>query len=266
MNVPLTAKELGGYSSGGANFLTDEINVLGDFTNTGAGGFTLADNATLQIKGFVNAGTGDLSLTTINGQAIDITGALTAGGAATLNSAGAIWEKPGSAIDPNSERADSRATKGGSVTAGTLTGYSSGAVTLAGVNSISNLGAFQTNGRGSIVLDDNQALTVTGVVAAGPDNLTLQVNSGDLDVGDAGSVQGNLMILRSERGEVYGTGGVNAQSLKVTADTGIDLNGIYNFIWRGRDENGIRSRRRQPVLMRNGSFLTGSNGSSAGNP
>jgi hypothetical protein len=148
----LTGGSVGGTTLNGANQITD----LGAFTNSGAGGFALTDGKTLTINDAVNAGTGSLSLTTVGaGSNIAIDKSATAGGAATLASAGTIAEGSGAFI-----------------AASELVGTASGTTTLGGPNLIATLGGF-TNESGAFVLTDGESLSIEGVLDAGGGAVTL---------------------------------------------------------------------------------------------
>ncbi len=189
---------------------TNEITALGAFSNTGSGGVAITDGKTLSVRGALNAGSGDLSLTTTNGGSIDIDGSLATGGTLTLTSAGSIWQAASSVI-----------------IADTLTGSSDGATRLQGANAITDLGSF-TNTDGNFFLTDNRTLTVDGTANAGSRAMSLKATTGDVVV-DGALDAGNLTLV-SSLGEVDGTGAIAANVINVTADTGIDLDGTSNNI------------------------------------
>ena len=192
-----------GVTLNGAN----DIARLGQFINTGSGGFSLTNSDWLHVTGPVNAGTGDLSLiTTANG--IVLAGDLTAGGTVALNAGSLIWQ------DSNS-----------SITAQTLTGSANGTTRLQGNNLITDLGGFDVNDA-NFILTNDQTLTVTATVGANV--ISLETTSGDLV--DSGGLHANVVTLASLLGEVTGTGYINTTVLDVTADTGIDLDGTGNTV------------------------------------
>ncbi len=198
-----TGSSAGGATLNGANL----IGTLEAFTNSGAGGFALTNSETLTTDDTINAGTGDMTLTTTGADNdIVIKEAITAGGTITLDSAGDITET----------------TATGTITAATLTGSAGGATTLNGANQIASLGDFASTG-GHFALNDGQALTVSGTVNAAGQNITLQTTSGNLLVN--GALDGDTITLGSSLGEVEGAGTITASELNVTADTGIDLTG-----------------------------------------
>ena len=192
-----------GVTLNGAN----DITALGGFSNTGGGGFSLANSDWLHVEGSVNAGTGDLSLTT-TANGIVIAGDWTAGGTVTLNAGSGIWQDLSS-----------------SISAETLAGSSNGTARFQGSNEIADLGSFDAND-GNFILTNGQTLTVTGSVGANV--ISLETTSGDLV--DSGALHANVVTLGASLGEVYGTGNINTTDLFVTADTGIDLDGTTNNI------------------------------------
>ena len=205
----ITAGLLRGTSENGVTLNgANDITRLGQFTNTGGGGFSLTNSDTLQVVGAVNAGTGDLSLiTTANGIALD--NDLTAGGTVDLEAGTGIWQKPRSSV----------------ITAKTLTGSSNATTRLRGANLITDIGDFTVNDA-NFLLRNDQTLTVTGTVDA--NTIVLSATTGDLV--NSGALHGNVAYLSSSQGEVYGTGNITAAVLNVTADTGIDLDGTTNSI------------------------------------
>jgi hypothetical protein len=131
----ITAAALTGTSADGTALnQTNLVANLGPFTNNGAGGFALTDGQMLNVSGAVDAGTGSLTLTTTSGNLV-VGAGLSAGTRVTLNSAGTITEPPG-----------------GSITAATLTGNSTGGTALNQANLVANLGPFTNNGAGALAL------------------------------------------------------------------------------------------------------------------
>src|SRR5439155_430067 len=104
------------------------LDAFATTTSGNNGNFTLTDGRALNVTGFVNAGTGVVTLT--------VSGTIT---------------------EPS----------GGLITAGTLTGGSTGnACFLQTGNLVTNLGAFATS-NGDFTLSDGQALNLTGLLNAG---------------------------------------------------------------------------------------------------
>ncbi len=224
------AKTLTGQSSGATTL--DGFNLIENLGDFSANGFALTDNSTrLVVLGAVNAGSGNLSLTTMFGKRaagdsareelgdIEIDGSLTSAATVALNAWGSIWERPGAA-QTSSEQRKKPATPG-AITAATLTGSSRGETELMGTNLIANLGDFATNGK--LVLVNNEGLTIVGDVNAGVNDMTLRVNAGNLVANVA--LTAGTMSLSAVQGEVYGTGAITANVLDVSANTGIDLQG-----------------------------------------
>ena len=141
----MTGSSHGTVALTAANVITD----LGAFTTNGNNAFALTDARDLTVTGAVNAGTGDLALTTTGSGSDIVLDNTLHGGTVTLASA--------ATISGNSS---------GKITATTLTGSSHGAVTLTAANAVTNLGAF-TTAQQRLPLTDAQALIVNGAVNAG---------------------------------------------------------------------------------------------------
>lgn len=159
----IVAGSIQGSSVGGATLTNANlIGSVGGFTNSGAGGFSLTDGEALTINGAINAGTGDLDLTTTgSGHGMSISQTLTTSGTAALISAGTIISS-------------------GAITAYTLTGSSMGEALLAQngtVDAIASVGPFTTN-NGAFSLSDtlpfSEAPLIEGAIDAGTGNLTLE--------------------------------------------------------------------------------------------
>ncbi len=203
----IEALKLSATSVGGGTLLgVNDIKTLASFKNTGPGGISMEDGEKLTLDGTVNAGTGNLAITTEGlGSNIAIDKAVTAGGVITLNSADGVAE-----------------AASGVITAQTLTGETAGTVTLNGANLVQNLGEF-TNTGGSFSLTNNETLTFAGTLNTGSHGQTLHVTTGDLDI--TGGLTGGTITLGSTNGQVMGAGTITANVLNVTANTGIDLTG-----------------------------------------
>ena len=202
-SASLNGGSVGGTVLNGAN----EIATLNAFTNSGAGGFALTDGEALTVNGAVNAGTGNLALTTTSGN-IAIKNQLTAGNQATLTSAGTLIE-----------------SGSGALSAASLTGSSSGTVTLNGANQIASLGTFANTGTGGIVLKDGEALTVNGALNSGTGNLKLTTTSGGIALKNQ-LTSGNQVTLISAGtiGEI-GSGAISASSLTGSSVGSATFNG-----------------------------------------
>jgi filamentous hemagglutinin family protein len=199
----LTGSSTGGASLNGAN----QISTLDAFTNSGAGGFALTDGEALNVSASLNAGSGNVALTTTSG-GISIANSVNAGGQATLISAGTLAESGAGVVD-----------------AASLTGSSVGGTNLNGANLISTLGGFANTGSGDFVLDNGEALTVTGTVNAGSGNLTLATTSGGIAV--EGQLTAGAQATLNSAGTLAesGSGAISAGSLTGSAVGGATLNG-----------------------------------------
>jgi len=174
----LTGSSFGGTTLNKTNLITD----LGAFTNTGTGGIALTDGKTLTVNGAVNAGSGNLTLTTTGtGNNIAIDKAITAGGTVDLVSVGTIGQ-----------------LVTGIITAGTLSGSATGATTLNKANEIADLGSF-TNLGGTLDLTDDQNLTITGTVKVGT-HLVELTDTGTLGESGAGLIMGRAVTGSSGGG------------------------------------------------------------------
>jgi filamentous hemagglutinin family protein len=193
----LTGSSSGTVTLNGSNQIAD----LGAFTTSG-GAFALTDTAGLTVTGAVDSGAGDLNLTTTGtGNGISIQNTLTTTGTATLTSADVISE-----------------SGSGAISAGTLTGSSSGDATLNGSNQITNLGAFTTGG-GAFALTDAAGLTVTAAIDNGAGDLSLTTTG----IGNGISIQNTLtttgMLTLDSSGDVTQTAAIAADSLMLGGDS-----------------------------------------------
>ncbi len=191
----ITATTLTGSSHGtvtlsAANAIAD----LGAFT-TANNAFQLTDAHGLTLTGVVNAGTGNLALTTTgSGHNLVIDQALT-GHTVTLTSAARILSN-----------------SGGQITATTLTGSSHGTVTLSAANAIADLGAF-TTANNAFHLTDAHGLTLTGVVDTGTGNLALTTTGSGHNLVIDQALTGHTVTLTSAAQILSNSGG------KITATT-----------------------------------------------
>ena len=209
-------------SSGGATSLTgsNTIATLGSFT---AAGFTLGDTAPLAVNGPVNGG----ALASItDAAALSVPGTVNAG---AILLSGTNLAISGLVTDGGSGTTTLVATAGsitetGALVAGTLSGSSTGATSLAGAsaaaNQIATLGSFTASG---FTLDDGLALTVNGPLHGG-------ASAGIVDAGllsVPGSVSATAISLSGANLAIGGTvtdGGSGTTTLIATAgsiaDTG----------------------------------------------
>ena len=145
----ITGQAFAGTSQGTATLNgANAIAYLAGFT-TGNGALSFTDTQNLQVTAALNAGTGNVTLTTTTGSNIGLY-APVSGATVDLVSAGTISQNGA-----------------GIIAATTLTGSSSGNVTLnASGNTITNLGDFSTN-NGNFDLTNSIALDQTGTLSTG---------------------------------------------------------------------------------------------------
>ena len=208
----LEGSSVSGEILNGAN----HIGSLSTFTNTGAGGFALTDDQSLDVIGAVHAGTGTLVLKTVGGgHNLSIANALTTTGTASLISAGKLAE-----------------SGSGKLTAATLTGSAVGGTTLVDGNLITQLGNFANTGTGNFSFKNGKALVVSGAVSNAATNgvLALTTTAGNLTVD--GSLTGATDTLVAAAEVLEGSAGsVTAKTiLNTTAVTGINLDSTHNHI------------------------------------
>src|SRR6185312_11476768 len=183
-NGVITAGTLIGNAAGAAALNgANQVGSLGGFS---ANGFSLNNAQALAVAGAVNSGNGATSLATTAG-ALTVNGNV-AGSAVTLNGGSGLAINAG----VNSGGGTTTLLSGGAisegsngvVTAGTLTGQSTGSTTLDPANMIATLGNFTANG---FNLLNGEALTVSGTVNGGS-GITLQTTSGGVTI--AGAIDG----------------------------------------------------------------------------
>jgi filamentous hemagglutinin family protein len=210
----LTAGTLSGNATGPVDLaLANSIGTLGRFA---ANGFTLDDGLALTVNGPVTGGalaaitdTAGLSVPgTVSAGVIELTGSdLTVSGFVTDGGTGitALVATGGSIAET------------GTLIAGTLSGSSTGAVSLTGANASANriatLGAFTADG---FTLDDGLALTVSGPVNGG--TLASITDTATLSV--PGAVNAGAILLDGPSLTIGGTvtdGGTGTTTLIATA-------------------------------------------------
>jgi filamentous hemagglutinin family protein len=197
-----------GYVATGSGFTIDapvsQSHGLFVQTTAGGAGITIASPVTLAGGMLFLRSTGaiaidaDVSAQTaqlMSGGALTVNDPLSVDGALLLDAGGAV------AIDAAVQSPAVTLISGagisetGSITAGTLTGRATGAVSLDGANAISMLGTFATNNAG-FSLDDVEALTVLGAVSAGSGDVALTtVGSGSNLVLDAGITGADVSLV-----------------------------------------------------------------------
>ncbi|HWU78023.1 MAG TPA: hypothetical protein VN043_16110, partial [Rhodanobacter sp.] len=201
----ITAGTLNGSSVGsttlnGANM----IGALGSFT---AANFALTNAQALTLNGplTTTGNTGDVSLTTSSG-GLTVNADL-AGGAVALSSAGGLaLSKNINASTVALAATGNISQSGGSITAGTLSGQSTGSTTLNAANHIGTLGNFSAT---NFALTNAQSLAVNGSVNGGA-STALATTAGDLAIN--GVLNGTTTTLTSAGVISEGSGGV------ITAD------------------------------------------------
>jgi fibronectin-binding autotransporter adhesin len=174
----ITAGTLAGSSTGSITLLNQANNItaLGNFT---ASEFSLSNSSALAINGALNSGAGTT----------------------TLNVTGAITENAG-----------------GSITAGTLAGSSSGLTSLYQTNNITTLGNFSANG---FSLKNSNALAINGALNSGAGATTLNV-AGDITEGTGGSITAGT-LAGSSTGKTLLTQANNAITNLGTYSSGGDF-------------------------------------------
>jgi fibronectin-binding autotransporter adhesin len=197
----ITATTLTGSSSGGTTLgKANLITFLGTFSNAGTGGIALTNGKTLTVNGAVNAGSGNLTLTTTGTGNLTLDKAITAGGTVDLVSGGTISQQVT-----------------GIITAATLAGSAADNTTLNKANEIGTLGTFTDLG-GNFDLTDDQNLTITGTVKVGTHEVTL-TDTGTLAESGAGQLVGRALTGSSAGGTALN--GANALSnLNAFTNTG----------------------------------------------
>ena len=264
----LSGSSVGGTTLNGAN----QIATLDAFTNTGAGGFALTDAGSLAVNGAVDAGTGDLALTT-TGAGSDIAfnaGVQTSGSAdITIKSTGNILF---AATVQNSGSGAVNVQSGGDVTIGgtsangnVFVGSKSGQLTLTADNVVldasngfAQLG-YHGSGSGNITVAASGNVTLLGGSAADYAQIgnggykTSGDESGDITV----AAQGDVALDGGSGKEAYaqiGHGGAEANSSSAGySNTGvITVSGHTVTLAAG---NGASSY----AQIGNGGYLVGQN-------
>ncbi|BFI96593.1 MAG: hypothetical protein RSP_21030 [Rhodanobacter sp.] len=218
----LTGSSSGATVLGGANAIAQ----LGNFT---ANGFSFTNAQALTVSGTVNGGSGTTSLATTAGN-LTVAGSA-AGSAVKLAAAGiAINGNVNSGSGTTTLSSTGSIGEGGSgvVTAGTLTGSSTGSTTLDGANAIGTLGSFSANG---LSLRNAQALTVAGTVSGGSGTASLATTAEALTLN--GTVGGSAVSLAGAGGLAINAG-VNSGSGTTTLTSGGAISeGASGFVAAG---------------------------------
>ena len=202
----LNGSAAGAVTLGGANM----IGKLSSFSDT-AGDFSLTDGQALQQIGTFDGTGRTVKLTTTVG-GIQLTGTLDAA-TANLNAATTLKE-----------------TGSGLINATNLQGSAGGAVTLNGSNMIGNITGFTDTG-GDFILNDGQALTLTGTFDGTGRAITLTATSGKIAVnGTVKAATLSLTSVAADLTESTSTGSIIAGTLNAAANTGITLTSSTNQI------------------------------------
>ena len=216
----LVSGALSGASSGaalltGAATATNQVASFGGFT---AAGFTLDDGISLTVAGLLNGGT---AATIADSMRLTIGGTVTA---AAIGLSGASLAIPGLVTDGGAGTVGLFATAGaideiGTVIAGTLSGNSTGATTLAGANGAANqiatLGDFTAT---NFMLNDGRSLTVAGALNGGASATIADLASLTI----AGAVSAAAVSLTSANLAIPGLvtdGGSGTTTLTATSGT-----------------------------------------------
>ena len=195
---------LQGTSVGGASFLLGNNQAsLGNFTNSGGGGFRYSSETDMSITGTINAGTGNLSISSDFG--IGLSGSLVTGGTLSL-----------SASDGDIEE-----TQTGAITVGTLAASAFGEVNLGWSNDIVDLGT--VNG-GLVNIADKRGLTITGTVQSDHGSVNIRTTAGNIAIQNLVSADGVQFVSNGTVTE-SGAGRIKASQLGGSSVGGTALNG-----------------------------------------
>ncbi|WP_168171090.1 filamentous hemagglutinin N-terminal domain-containing protein [Rhodanobacter sp. B05] len=247
----ITAGTLTGHSTGSTSLLgANKIGTLGAFNATN--GFSLVDAQALAVNGAVAGGTGATTLTTsgagnnltltsagnITGTGVTLTsgGTLDAAAGSSVNSSNGALSLTGGAftLDGALNAGTGTATLAangaiaqaatGVITAGTLTGHSTGSTSLLGANKVGTLGAFTTGG--DFAFNDAQSLAVNTALSAngGAGNITLTTIGAGSDLVLASGLTGNTVTLKAGRNLAQTAGVIKANTLTGSAAGSASLN------------------------------------------
>jgi filamentous hemagglutinin family protein len=204
-NGVITTGTLMGYATGGVSLDdVNEIGSLGNFTNTGAGGFSFTNGQALNVAGTIDSGAGDLTLTTTTG-AITLNGNIVAGTAGgtqkiTLDAAGIISQ---SSV---------------TITGGVLSGFAIGGISLNGDNSVSALGNFSNTGSGNITLTVGRSLAVTGTITNVGGDILLTTTGAGNGMTVTGTVQSPHTVAFNSAGDfIQNNGTIGSGAVDITA-------------------------------------------------
>ncbi len=162
-----------------------------------------------------------------------VTGAVTAGSEILVNTDGGL-ELNGAVTATNvifNASGEIGSNGAGVITASTLTGSASGAVQLAAKNQVATLDGFTTN-NGLFTFSDNGPLTIAGPLNTGSGDISLTTTGTGNTMTITGTVDtsGTLTLVTSGAANETATGAIIANTLNVTAQTGISLTSTHNMI------------------------------------
>lgn len=200
-------------TAGGSISLNDPANLITALSGTANGTVNIIDKDGLTV-GAIDAGSGDIAITTVaGGEALTLNGELE-GGDIDLTSAATITE-----------------TSTGEIHAAALTGSSSGAVQLNNAgNQLAELEAFTTNGTGDFSITDDANLTVIGAVATGSHAINLTTLSTGAITLDAALNAETVSLDSADAIIENDTGAVVASELAGFSLSTVDLSSNNNLV------------------------------------
>ena len=217
-NVTTTGGTKTGSGTKGAG---GTITIQGNGVTVAAGRTLNADDARITVNGgggAIQLNTSTLTTTSNAANAIVVRNASAAGlGSLTTGATGTTTLGVGGDIT-------GAVTQVGIITTGTLTGSTSGSVTLGGANAAPTLGAFTTNG--ALTFNEAGALNVTGAVTTQNNGLaSITATGGSLSVAGTASVAGAGVTLASigAGNDLMVNGPVNGNAGTVTLNSGNNI-------------------------------------------
>ena len=186
------------------------LTLPGGNISTGTGDIDLMSGSALTISNGLQTSTGDISLASTTGL-LTINDITTNSGTVSLTGAGI--------------------TQGmGAITARTLTGSSSGQVTLGNTNQIDNLGNFTS--AGGFTLVDTGGLRLTGALANTTGNISLTIAGITQGAGSTVDAGGGTLILNSNNNAIDLAGRITANTLTGGSGGQVTLDNASNQIAR----------------------------------
>ncbi len=252
----LTGATGGSVWLGGAN----HIAALGAFTVSGPSGFGLADDQDLTIAGILDAGTGQLWLTTSGaGAGITFAAPVSAQGTVYVSSAAGI------ALDSNLSTLTGLMlyagtgigqSAGGVISTPALTASTVDGLYLPGANRIGEVDQVEDWGPG-VTINNAGTLVVKGPITAHDGDVNLTSGTGGLTLNGPVTAAGTLYLsspgaialaakLTGQTVDLYtvgvaaetGAGAIDAGLLNVSAGAGIELAGANAIVQIGTDDPG----------------------------